>query len=81
MINDTPYEYELLRKKADAYWLLKKKVHVSYKNGIWKRGMIKEVRADLFLIDESLDGEMPIFFQEIKSIEPYKVRGVNDEML
>lgn len=80
MINETQDENELLRKKSDAYCILNKKVHISYKNGMWKRGIIKEVNAEFFILVESLEGDMPVFYQEIKSIEPYKVRGVTDEM-
>lgn len=61
----------LLHKKADAYLVLGNAVHVKFKQGHWKRGIIKEVREDFFIIDERLEGQMPIFFQEIISIEKF----------
>jgi hypothetical protein len=61
----------LIQKKADAYWVLGVKIHISLNNSNWKRGIIKEVKDDFFILDESLEGEQPIFFTEIKSIEKY----------
>lgn len=65
----------LLKKKADAFKVLDKLVHISFNNGnFFKRGLIKEVKADFFILEERLEGLQPVFFQEVKSIEPYKVR-------
>lgn len=68
MTND---EITLLKKKADAYFVLGEKVHIQYKKEHWARGIIKEVKEEFFLLDESLEGLLPIFFQEIKSIEKF----------
>lgn len=46
-------------------------VHISYKNGHWYRGIIKEVSADFFIIQERMKGTLPVFFAEIKDIRPF----------
>lgn len=61
----------LIQKKADAYWVLGNKVHISLVNGNWKRGIIKEVKKDSIILDESLEGLTPLFFIEIRSISSY----------
>jgi hypothetical protein len=78
MNDETNEAREFLHKKADAFFLLGTKVHISYKNGNWKRGIIKDVRPEFFLLDESLEGLQPIFFEEIDTIEAYtpKKEGV-----
>jgi hypothetical protein len=73
--HETPTQNEeLLRKKADAYLVLGSVIHISYIDGTWKRGIVKEVKHDFFMLDERLDGLIPVFFLEIKSIEPYTPR-------
>lgn len=76
MIDDN--EVILLKKKVDAYYILGDIVHVSYKSGNWQRGKVIEVNSEFFIIDEILDGKMPIFFEEIKSIEKYKQKKEGD---
>ena len=66
-----------IQKKADAFWLLKTKVHISLRNGNWKRGIIEEVRAEFFILNESLEGRMPVFFTEIQTIEAYKPKEID----
>lgn len=77
MENETTNEdrITLLKKKADAFLVLDKLVHISFNNGgFFKRGFIKEVKADFFMLQERLEGLQPVFFEEVKSIEVYKVR-------
>lgn len=78
MTNDTR---TVLQKKADAFWLLKEKVHISYNSGHWARGIILEVGSEFFILDEVLEGRQPVFFSEIKEIVKYipKKEGVLDE--
>ena len=69
-------ELNLLRKKVDAYFLLGEKVHIKYRNSSnWRRGIIKEVKTEFFMLEETKLGMMPIFFSEIYSIEKYSTRG------
>lgn len=64
----------MLQKKADAFYVLKEKVHVSYISGHWARGLIVEISSDFFILDENLEGKIPIFFQEIKDISKFTPR-------
>lgn len=66
----------LLKKKADAYWLLATKVHVPFKSGHWKRGFITDVKTDFFIINETLEGKVPVFYEEIKDIRPFVEKEV-----
>lgn len=77
MENET--NVELLERKANHYLKAQIKIHVSYINGKWMRGLIKEVSSDFFILDETLNGMMPIFFLEIKDIEPYKEKTREDK--
>ena len=61
----------ILQKRIQAYADLKIRVHITLKSGLWKRGFIKNVGAEFFILEESLQGEMPIFFQEIEKIDKY----------
>jgi hypothetical protein len=71
MTNDQDDICKLLKSKADAFWLLGEKVHVKYKNEHWARGIILEVKAEFFILDESLEGKSPVFFAEIIDIQKY----------
>lgn len=70
----------IIQKKADAFCVLKEKVHITYNTGHWARGIILEVGSEFFILDETLEGRIPIFFQEIKNIVKYvpKKEGVDD---
>jgi hypothetical protein len=61
----------VLKKKADAYFLLKEKVHITYLTGHWVRGFIEEVRDEFFILEETFDGKIPVFYQEIKDISKF----------
>jgi len=71
-INDTN---ELIRKRVDAFYRLQKKVHISLRLGNWKRGIILEVLDSSLVLDECLEGKIPIFFEEILKIDGYVERG------
>lgn len=62
----------ITRSKADFYFKEKIKVHINFKTGYWKRGIILEVSSDFFTLDETLEGKQPIFFSQISSIEKYR---------
>jgi len=68
-------EIAFLKRKIDAYWLLGTKIHISLHNGIWKRGIVKQdpkANVDFFILDESLEGQVPVFWIEIKEVEAYR---------
>ena len=60
---------EALKSKAVYFYKDHIPVHVKYRRGFWKRGHITEISSDFFLLNEFLEGEMPVFFLEIKDIE------------
>ena len=75
--NTTPTEnpssdIELLKQKVHNFYLLKQPVHIKFKQGHFKNGLIKEERADFFILEEFQDGKEYIFFLEIAHIDFYK---------
>jgi hypothetical protein len=60
-----------LKKKADAYWVLERLVHIKFTKGFWKRGIIKEVKQEFFILEERMEGKIAVFFSEIKDIQPF----------
>lgn len=64
-------EENVLCRKAQEFLKLKIPVHISFKQNFWKRGIITEVKSDFFILDETIEGTMPIFFQEIKEIKKF----------
>ena len=66
---------EILKKKAQVFYSIKKLIHISYKNGSWKRGTIEEISEDFFLLNERREGLLPVFFKEIIEIDVFKSRG------
>lgn len=62
---------EILKQKAKYFYDNKITIHIKYKKGFWKRGQIKEIKKDYFVLNENLEGKIPIFFLEVKDIEKY----------
>ena len=62
---------EEMIKRAEYFFKDKLLVHIKTKKGGFYNGIIKEMSADFFILNERLLGEMPIFFLEIERIEPY----------
>ena len=77
-MNDTNEDnsFLILQKKANAFHVLGKVVHISLHNDRWKRGTITEVSSDFIMLEERLEGLVPVFFLEIKEIDAY--RGERD---
>lgn len=63
---------ELLKKKADAHWALSNVVHLTYNDGRWKRGNIKEIKEDHFILIERVEGEIPVFYADLQDIEKFR---------
>lgn len=48
------------------------KLHIVLTSGIWKNGfVVQEPNADFFLFKDMVRGEEPIFFLQLKKVEPY----------
>jgi len=71
-MNTSNEDLLLLQQKAKLFFDNQYKVHLSFKRDYWKRGFIKEVSADFFLLDEVEEGYLPVFFLELKDIQLYK---------
>lgn len=64
-------ETEFLVKKAEYFLKKKTPLHVSLKTGEWYNGVIMKVSADFILLFENKIGEMPVFYMEIASMQPF----------
>lgn len=59
--------------KVFFFYKNQREVHISYLNGKWKRGIIYDVGDDtMFQLYETIDGEIPVFYSEIKDIQPLR---------
>lgn len=56
---------------SKAFYEINIPVHIEYKNGGWHNGMIIEIRADFFLLDEFEDGLLPVFYNTVSKIIKY----------
>ena len=76
-------ENELMLKRCDFYYKQKCYVHIILKakkddgKNKWANGLISSVTKDYILLEEFVEGEKPIFIQEIVAIEKFNQRGVN----
>lgn len=79
--NDEKKESELLYAKAKAYCQLSIPVHLTLtrirEDGqhAWCNGRIVEVKNDFFMLEENVDGLMPVFFLEVLNIEIYREKS------
>jgi len=66
MMNETN---EVIRKKAEFFKNKNLAVHISKKNNWFHNGFIKEIHYDFLMLIDEIEGEMPIFFDEIYEIQ------------
>ena len=69
----------LIKKKVEAFQPLNERVHTTLKGGMWKRGIIITIKPDFFLLNETLEGILPVFFQEVSKIEKYIQKEKKEE--
>ena len=67
-------DIEFLQKKATEYFNRGIFVHIKTKKDSWYNGTILEVSADFILFLDRFDGQLPIFFLEIETLEPYNLK-------
>lgn len=70
-MNDGEEELKILKQKAKYYYESSKAVHISFKKGYWKNGFIQEIGADFLVMIDFKDGEVPVFFLEVKNIDQF----------
>lgn len=63
---------QLMKKKIQYFFDLGKKIHIILQNRQFLNGSIKEIRTDFILLEEDLNGEMPVFFLEMWNVEAYE---------
>ena len=47
------------------------KIHVNLVDGYFKNGTVKEMSADFFIMKKNDGYEEPIFYIEVRDVEPY----------
>jgi len=62
-------ENEILYKRAEFFKGKNIAVHIVKKNGWFHNGLILDLEIDFLILKDEVDGETPIFFQEIIEIE------------
>jgi hypothetical protein len=60
---------ELTKTKVKYFYDNKISVHISKNNGFFHNGLILQYVEDYLIIDDEMNGAMPIYFVEIKEIE------------
>lgn len=60
-----------LQKRASVLKDTSKPVHLVLKNGTWLNGYILKTYDDYFMILDREDGEVPVFFVDVKIFEVF----------
>ena len=47
------------------------KLHLVLQDNTWRNGFVTEMSADYFLFEDAVNGVEPIFFLDLKRVEPY----------
>ncbi len=64
---------EAVKKQAEYFYKDGTCVHINMnQEGVFYNGDISEISDDFIILVDRMLGELPIFFIQIKSIEPYK---------
>jgi hypothetical protein len=64
----------ILKRKIKYYFENQLPVHISLKSTRFLNGKILEFAGDLLIIDDFLLGATPIYLEEIKYVEPFRVK-------
>lgn len=59
---------EIVRKKIDTFYKNKNKVCIHLFKGFYKHGYINEISSDFFMFVDRFEGEIPVFFIELKDV-------------
>lgn len=59
-------------KKASFFWERSTFIHIDTIDEKFYNGTIIEVCSDFLILKDRFVGEVPIFFNQIENIEPYK---------
>ena len=64
-------EMKLNEEKIREAYKNSTKIHITLKDKTWRNGYVKEIRPDFFIFSDDVNGNEPIFFLELKKVEPY----------
>jgi hypothetical protein len=64
----------ILKRKIEYFLNNNTIVHISLKNSKFLNGKILELAGDMLIIDDDFLGATPVYFDEIRFLEPYKSR-------
>jgi hypothetical protein len=64
-------DVELIKKKVLAHHQKRLRTHLVFKKGYWKNGLVTEIGAEFFMLDELFEGTMPVFYSELSKVETY----------
>ena len=64
-------ENNILKRKIEYFLKNKIIVHISLSNSKFLNGKILEFAGDMLIIDDQFLGATPVYFDEIKFLEPY----------
>ena len=53
----------------------KLKVHIVLTDGSWRNGFVRDISADFFMFEDAVNGLEPLFFLDLKAIEPFMEGG------
>lgn len=73
-MNDYDNDADLIQKKVTYFFNENIPIHLFYKTGEWARGQIVSIEGDKFILDERIDGRIPVFFIEVAHVEKLKVK-------
>ena len=68
---------KILKKKVDYFYNNKIKVHITLTSSKWYNGIIRKLKKEYLIIEESVQGEQIVFFLEIFDIEQCKPPNFN----
>ena len=71
-------ELKIILDKINFYYNEKQAIHIELKNSQFYNGCIEVISHDFIMLHEMKLGVMPIYFNEIEVIEPYRERGEED---
>ena len=54
------------------------KVHLTLRDGSYRNGFVKNIYDDYFLFYDDVNGNEPIFFLELRNVEPYTKKEKED---
>lgn len=61
-----------IRSRSQAFFETKSFVHISTFKDVFYNGYVKEMSSDFMIFTDRLNGDVLIFFREVKGIEFFK---------